>query len=179
MNRSIKVHYWKTTLLCSRQLLVSHGCVSKILTRFYETGSIKPGATGGGKPRSRVGAHEVQNITLHYTTLHYITGAPKPGAGWVLTRYRTLHYITLHYITLHYITLRGRQSQEQGGCSRGTEHYITLQYIAGGGKPRCRVGTHEAQIIIYFQFSYIHSLGVRGGGWMLMRSAYNLEFVVT
>ncbi|ELU04773.1 hypothetical protein CAPTEDRAFT_166874 [Capitella teleta] len=38
----------------SRQLLVSHGCVSKILTRFYETGSIKPGAIGGGKPKSRV-----------------------------------------------------------------------------------------------------------------------------
>ncbi len=32
-----------------RQLLVSHGCVSKILTRFYETGSVKPGSIGGAK----------------------------------------------------------------------------------------------------------------------------------
>ncbi|CAG0919026.1 unnamed protein product [Notodromas monacha] len=36
----------------SRQLLVSHGCVSKILTRFYETGSIKPGSNSGAKAKT-------------------------------------------------------------------------------------------------------------------------------
>ncbi|VDO00010.1 unnamed protein product [Rodentolepis nana] len=33
----------------SRQLKVSHGCVSKILQRFHETGSVSPGATGGAR----------------------------------------------------------------------------------------------------------------------------------
>ena len=40
----------------SRQLLVSHGCVSKILTRFYETGSIRPGSVAVNN-KHKVGRH--------------------------------------------------------------------------------------------------------------------------
>ena len=45
----------------SRQLLVSHGCVSKILTRFYETGSVKPGSIGGTKPKVQTAPSKVKN----------------------------------------------------------------------------------------------------------------------
>ena len=35
----------------SRELRVSHGCVSKIIQRYQETGSITPGVVGGPKTK--------------------------------------------------------------------------------------------------------------------------------
>nr|CAB3264675.1 paired box protein Pax-3-B [Phallusia mammillata] len=48
----------------SRQLRVSHGCVSKILCRYQETGSIKPGAIGGSKPK--MASLDVENKIEEY-----------------------------------------------------------------------------------------------------------------
>ena len=42
----------------SRQLRVSHGCVSKILNRYQETGSIKPGIVGGNKSKEETAGTE-------------------------------------------------------------------------------------------------------------------------
>ncbi|KAL7394762.1 hypothetical protein ABVT39_003665 [Epinephelus coioides] len=47
----------------SRRLRVSHGCVSKILARYNETGSIRPGVIGGSKPK--VATPRVVQTILH------------------------------------------------------------------------------------------------------------------
>ncbi|XP_039976507.1 paired box protein Pax-5-like [Xiphias gladius] len=47
----------------SRRLRVSHGCVSKILARYNETGSIRPGVIGGSKPK--VATPRVVQMILH------------------------------------------------------------------------------------------------------------------
>ncbi|KAK9518128.1 hypothetical protein VZT92_023447 [Zoarces viviparus] len=47
----------------SRRLRVSHGCVSKLLARYNDTGSIRPGVIGGSKPK--VATPRVVQMILH------------------------------------------------------------------------------------------------------------------
>lgn len=55
----------------SRRLMVSHGCISKILGRFYDSGTVRPGSIGGSKPKvatpavvSKIVQYKQQNPTI-------------------------------------------------------------------------------------------------------------------
>lgn len=58
----------------SRQLRISHGCVSKILNRYEETGSFRPGVIGGSKPRNTTPEIE--------TKIHEIRKQDPTMIGW-------------------------------------------------------------------------------------------------
>uniref|UniRef100_A0A8C9T948 Paired box 3b n=1 Tax=Scleropages formosus TaxID=113540 RepID=A0A8C9T948_SCLFO len=58
-------HHGIRPCVISRQLRVSHGCVSKILCRYQETGSIRPGAIGGSKAK-QVTTPEVEKKIEEY-----------------------------------------------------------------------------------------------------------------
>jgi hypothetical protein len=67
----------------SRKLLVSHGCVSKILTRFYETGSIRPGSIN---PKS-IKVFRLKTCLVLLTGLNYFNTLLLFFQRWVIIIY--------------------------------------------------------------------------------------------
>jgi hypothetical protein len=65
----------------SRQLLVAHGCVSTILTRFYETGSIRPGSIGGSK--TKVAAAVSLRLPLPFLSSCLFIFSPSPFSAFL------------------------------------------------------------------------------------------------
>ena len=50
----------------SRRLQITHGCISKLLTKYRKTGSIQPGGVGVGRPRV-ITCHIAQRIYQYLT----------------------------------------------------------------------------------------------------------------
>ena len=66
--------------------------------KMYKTLHVR--ATFGGSDVAALQDTTLQDITLHYTPVHYIT-----------LHYTPVHYTTLNYTTLHYITLNDTATQ--------------------------------------------------------------------
>ncbi|CAD7079580.1 unnamed protein product [Hermetia illucens] len=104
----------------SRQLRVSHGCVSKILNRYQETGSIRPGVIGGSKPR--VATPEVETRIEEYKR-------ENPGIfSWEirdrLIKEGICDRATAPSVSAISRLLRGRDGNDDDTKKTGSEHSI-------------------------------------------------------
>ena len=108
----------------SRQLRVSHGCVSKILNRYQETGSIRPGVIGGSKPR--VATPEVEKKIEEYKK-------DNPGIfSWEIREQliKVIHYLLTGMIRYLYSFI----SKQDGICDKNNAPSVSsISRVLRGG----------------------------------------------
>ena len=72
-------------------------------------------------------SHNLEDITLHYTTIQYSTlnCTAHTTVHYTAPHHTTVHYTTLHHTTLQYTTLH------RTALHHTTLHYIILYYTSG------------------------------------------------
>ncbi|KAL1130205.1 hypothetical protein AAG570_013143 [Ranatra chinensis] len=110
----------------SRQLRVSHGCVSKILARFNETGSILPGAIGGSKPRvttPKVVAY-IRDLKLKDPGIFAWEIRDRLLSDGVCDKFNVPSVSSISRILRNKVNQAGQQPQPQAGPQHGAYHQL-------------------------------------------------------
>uniref|UniRef100_A0A915PML1 Paired domain-containing protein n=1 Tax=Setaria digitata TaxID=48799 RepID=A0A915PML1_9BILA len=135
----------------SRRLKISHGCISKILSRYAEYGTILPGTVGGSKPRVTT------PVVVEY--IHFLKFRNPRIFAWEI-REQLLHDKICHKHNLPSVSSISRILRNKHNATTNKPYYLPMASKAVTINP---VPPH------FFQYSSVSPVGVKttnGNNWM-------------